>query len=97
MPAGARTREKCDTQAVPTLSVDMPVAAMIEQSGNIYVAAGIAHNLAYIEPAFVVGYNEEPTVLDPQPYELVTRIIATEEFGMSEAFDEYACDMQTAA
>lgn len=77
--------------------VSKALGAMIEQSGNIYVAAGIAHNLAYIEPAFVVGYNEEPTVLDPQPYELVTRIIATEEFGMSEAFDEYACDMQTAA
>lgn len=77
--------------------VSKALGAIIEQSGNIYVAAGIAHNLAYIEPAFVVGYNEEPTMLDAQPVELVTRLIGTEEFGMSEAFDEYACDMQTAA
>ena len=71
--------------------------ANIDVSGNIYTSGGIAHHLAFIPEAFVIGFNEEPTVLEPQDVELVTRIIAVSEFGVSEAWDEYACDVQTAA
>lgn len=73
------------------------LGATINESGNVYQAAGITHNLAYLEMAFVQAYNEETVILAPQPYELVVRIIGTEEFGMSEQFDEYAVDMQTKA
>lgn len=71
------------------------LGANIDESGNVLNTGGIIHNLAYISEAFVIGFNEESTVLEPQPVELVVRIIATEEFGASEQFDEYAVDMQT--
>lgn len=71
------------------------LGANIDESGNVLNTGGIIHNLAYIPEAFVIGFNEESTVLEPQPVELVVRIIATEEFGASEQFDEYAVDMQT--
>lgn len=71
------------------------LGANIDESGNVLNTGGIIHNLCYIPEAFVIGFNEESTVLDPQAVELVMRIIATEEFGVSEQFDEYAVDMQT--
>lgn len=71
------------------------LGANIDESGNVLNSGGIIHNLAYLSEAFVTGFNEESTVLDPQPVELVMRIIATEEFGSSEQFDEYAVDIQT--
>lgn len=71
------------------------LGAVINESGNVYVAGGVTHNMAYLSDAFVMGFNEESTILDPQPYELVVRVIGTEEFGMSEQFDEYAVDIQT--
>lgn len=67
----------------------------IDESGNVYQSGGITHNLAYLPDAFVTAFNEESNVLDPQAVELVVRIIATEEFGSSEQFDEFAVDMQT--
>jgi hypothetical protein len=71
------------------------LGAKIDETGNIYVASGITHNLAHIDQAFVKAYNEEPVVLPPQAVELVNRIIATCEFGVGEVFDEYAVDVQT--
>lgn len=71
------------------------LGAVINESANIYKSGGITHNLAYLSDAFVIGHNEETTILDPQPVELVVRIIGTEEFGMSEQFDEFAVDIQT--
>ena len=73
------------------------LGANIDESGNVYQAGGITHNLAYLPDAFVTAFNEESHVLDPQPVELVVRIIGTEEWGSSEQFDEFAVDMQTAA
>jgi hypothetical protein len=73
------------------------LGAVINESGNVYQSGGVTHNLAYLSDAFVIGHNEETTVLEPQPFELVVRIIGTEEFGMSEQFDEFAVDIQTAA
>jgi len=71
--------------------------ARLNESGNIYQANGITHNMGFLDDAFVAADNEEPTVLDPQPVELVVRIIAAGESGWSEQFDEYAVDVMTAA
>lgn len=73
------------------------LGAEIDETGNIYQAGGITHNLGFIPEAFVIAYNEEMTVLTPQEFELVTRLIATTEFGVVEVFDEFAVDLQTAA
>jgi len=73
------------------------LGAEIVASGNVYVSGGIAHNLCYLPTAFVEAFNEEPNIIEPQPYELVVRLIGYGEFGQSEAFDEFAVDMQTAA
>jgi hypothetical protein len=72
------------------------LGAKLDETGNIYVASGITHNLAHINEAFVKAYNEDPTVLPPQDFDLVTKIIATAEFGVGEVFDEYGVDVQTA-
>jgi hypothetical protein len=69
--------------------------ASIDESGNVYQAGGITHNLGYVSDAFVTAFNEESTVLPEQAVELVVRLIATEEFGSSEQFDEFAVDMMT--
>lgn len=73
------------------------LGAEIVSSGNVYVSGGIAHNLCYLPTAFVEGFNEEPNIIPAQDYELVVRLIGYGEFGQSEAFDEFAADMQTAA
>jgi hypothetical protein len=67
-----------------------------DETSNIYVASGVTHNLAHISDAFVKAYNEDPTVLPPQDFDMTTKIIATAEFGVGEVFDEYAVDVQTA-
>lgn len=72
------------------------LGAIVNESGNVYVSGGITHNLGYLPTAFVEAFNEEPTILEPQPVELVVRIIGYGEFGQSEAFDEFAVDCQTA-
>lgn len=77
--------------------VSKALGATINESGNVYQAGGITHNLGFIPQAFVIAYNEEMTVLAPQEFELVTRLIATAEVGVVEVFDEYAVDIQTAA
>jgi len=71
------------------------LGANIDESGNVLNSGGIIHNLAYLSDAFVTAFNEESTVLPEQAVELVTRIIATEEFGSSEQFDKFAVDIQT--
>lgn len=73
------------------------LGATINESGNVYQSGGVTHNLGFIPEAFVIAYNEEMTVLTPQEYELVTRLIATAEVGVVEVFDEYGVDIQTAA
>ena len=73
------------------------LGANIDESGNVYQAGGITHNLAYLPDAFVTAFNVEAYVLPEQPVELDVRIIGTEEWGSSEQFDEFAADMQTAA
>lgn len=71
------------------------LGANIDESGNVLNTAGVIHNLAYLSEAFVMAFNEESTVLPAQDIELVSRLIATEEFGASEAFDKFAVDIQT--
>lgn len=71
------------------------LGAIVNESGNVYVAGGVTHNLCYIPTAFVEAFNEEPTIIPAQDYELVVRIIGYGEFGQSEAFDEFAVDCQT--
>lgn len=71
------------------------LGANIDETGNVLQSGGITHNLGFIPEAFVIAYNEDMTVLPPQAFELVNRIIATVEFGVVEVFDEFAVDIQT--
>jgi len=65
------------------------------ESGNVYTAAGTAHNLLHIKESHVLAYNSRPDFLSPQEFELVWRLIAFVEYGVGEVWDEYAVDMQT--
>lgn len=67
------------------------------ETGSVYSAAGVAHNLLHIREAFVLAYNTRPEFLTPQEFELVWRLIAFVEYGVGEVWDEYAVDMQTSA
>lgn len=67
----------------------------IEESGNIFANAGVAHNLVFVDDAFAYAFNLKPMLLDPQPFQAVIRLIAVQERGQAIYFDEYACDMQT--
>ena len=73
------------------------LGANVDETGNVYQAGGVTHNPAFLEDAFVLAYNEEPTVLDPQPFELVKRVIATTEFGTAIQYDNFAVDIQSKA
>jgi hypothetical protein len=75
--------------------VNTALGAELDESGNVYQTGGITHNLAYLKEAFAFAYNEEATILEPQPVELVVRIIGNIEFGMSEIEDKFAVDCQT--
>lgn len=67
------------------------------ETGNVYSAAGIVHNMLYLSSAFVQGYNIIYKLLDPQDYLLTTRYLAYSEFGVAVPFPEDALDFQTAA
>lgn len=67
----------------------------LNESGNIYQAAGVTHNLLHTDDAFAIAYNREPTILAPQPIEDAIRLIGTVDYGCVELFDEYGCDIQT--
>lgn len=67
------------------------------ESGNIYSTAGTVYNLIHLKSAFVRGYNQPAMLLDPQPFELVTRFIAYLEGGVQEVFDEDAVLFKSAA
>jgi hypothetical protein len=67
------------------------------ESGSVYTAAGVAHNLLHIKEAFVLAYNTRPDFLTPQEFELAWRLIAFVEYGVGEVWDEYAVDMQTSS
>ena len=69
----------------------------LSETGNVYSAAGIAHNLLHIRQSHVVAYNAKPDFLSPQEFELVIRLIAFVEYGVGKVWDEYAVDMQTTA
>jgi hypothetical protein len=67
----------------------------IDTSGNISLSGSVANNMLWIPEAFALGYNQEPTLLEPQKDGLVTRVIAHSECGMAEVWDEYAVNIQT--
>lgn len=69
---------------------------MLNESGNVYQAAGVTHNLLHTDDAFAIGYNREPSILPPQQFEDSVKIIGVVEHGEVELFDEYAVDVQTA-
>lgn len=69
----------------------------LNESGNVYQAAGVTHNLLHTDDAFAIAYNREPTILAVQPVEDFVRIIGIVEYGVVELFDEYGCDVQTRA
>ena len=84
-----------ETKPVVSGWVSPVLGAQVDESGNVYQAGGVTHNPCFLEDAFVLAYNEEPIVLEPQPFELVKRIIATTEFGTAIQFDNFAVDVQT--
>ncbi len=69
----------------------------VNESGNIYTAAGVAHNMVYTNEAYVLGYNEKPEPWEPQMFEGVIRHIAGMDVGAAVLFDDYAVDLKTAA
>ena len=71
------------------------LGANIDETGNIVQSGGVTHNLGFIPEAFVIAYNEDMTVLPPQAFELVNRIIATVEFGVMAVYEKFAVDVQT--
>ena len=75
--------------------VNTALGAELDESDNVYQAAGITHNLAYIKETFVHASNEKATILDPQDDGLTVWVIGTEEFGMSEFEDTFGVDVQT--
>lgn len=70
---------------------------MLDESGNVYQAGGVTHNLLHIRDSHILGYNQKPDFLSPQEFELTIRLIAYTEYGVGEVWDEYAVDVQTAA
>lgn len=77
--------------------VSKALGMQMNESGNVYQSAGITHNLAYIDQCFVKGFNRQPMVLSPQPFDDTVKYIAVVEYMLVEAFDEYGVDVQTAA
>jgi hypothetical protein len=73
------------------------LGANMKESGNVYQAAGVTHNLMHTADAYVLAYNEEPLILPEQQFDVTTKIIGTTEFGVAEVYDEYAADVQSAA
>ena len=69
----------------------------IAETGNIYSAAGINHNMLFLPDAFAIAYNQRPAFMPDQYEELQFRIITRCSFAVVEVFDEYAVDYQTAA
>lgn len=69
----------------------------IAESGNIYTAGGTAHNLITVPDGCVYGYNQEAMLLDPERDGLAIYELAIMEVGLKIYFDEYCCDMKTAA
>lgn len=67
----------------------------IEESGNVYVSAGLAHNPVLLSECQVLAYNEEPNIWDPVQDGMATLLPASMEFGVSELWDEYGIDMKT--
>lgn len=59
-------------------------------STNIYKNAGIAYNMLFTPLAFVLGFNQKPALLDPQPEEATIRYIARADSGSAELLDECA-------
>lgn len=69
----------------------------LAESGNVYSTGGVVYNFMFASQGFVLGYNLEPGMLDPQTFELVTRFIARAEFGVVEVFDEDGVAIKSAA
>jgi len=67
----------------------------VAESGNISTSGGAAHNLLHIPDSHVLGYNQEPDLLDPQDSGLATFLIAYTSYAVGEVFDEWAVDIQS--
>lgn len=67
----------------------------VQESGNVYVSGGIAHNMLYLPRAEVVAYGEQPHLWEPVRDGLSYLEFATMECGFKELFDEFAVDVKT--
>lgn len=67
----------------------------MSESGNVYTSGGIAYNFMHVKPSHILAYNAKPQFLEPQKFELVTRLIAFAEYGVKIIWDDYTVVMQT--
>lgn len=59
----------------------------IEESGNVYQAAGSTYCPLIIKDAWAIGYNRAPAALPDQPDGIATEMIFRAEYGVCEWFD----------
>lgn len=81
--------------AIKTGWVSDAYNVQIEESGNVNVAANIAHNPLVLPECQVLAYNEPPKLWDPVQDGIAVLLPATMEFGVAELFDEYGVDVKT--
>jgi hypothetical protein len=67
----------------------------MRESGLVYNPAGTAYQPLLEKMAWVLAWNQKPTVLDVQQYQLETRLIAWCEYAVGEFFDQYGVSLNT--
>lgn len=65
------------------------------ETGNVLVSGGFAYNLIFTPECFAIAYNEQPQLKAPQEYLYAVRILAKQEFGVAEVFDEAGVCVRT--
>lgn len=85
------------TSATVTGYVWKAFGLQLFNSGNIYQASNISHNMLFVKPAFILAWNERPNVRPPQDDGLAVNFFGYCEYGAAENYDSYAVDIQTAA
>lgn len=64
------------------------------ESGNVQIASSTLWNVLFITRAFIIGFNQRPTVR-MEEFQLVKRIIGWVDFAYATLRDQYACAIKT--
>lgn len=67
----------------------------VKESGLVYNPAGTAYQPLLEKMAWVLAWNQKPTVLSVQEYLLETRLVAWCEYAVGEFFDQYGVSLNT--